>query len=324
MAKFVTNKDALIEKKLKQAVKARAELENAHKDQIQTLSNFAAKLAVSSKGQDVALDNLLAKFRQALSKGVSFDDLAPLINTITLSLKNQESVNTENHQKLSNSISDAGRQLQKLKGIPDDTRRKLRNLLDHELTEVNVSYEFLPVFEKLIGIYQKVLAVKTSSDVTAKPITVQKPELASELLTLANEITFEDDVSKEVIDIKTTLSQSAEVDVLLDCAIAIIEIIANSIARERQSAQGFLVSLNQTLEELHASILSTTNSTKHMSAELSGLNKQIDTVFLMPNIKYVHISSSLIKEVSSLDGDISKYVPRFVQDKIDIKKNEQK
>ena len=56
----------------------------------------------------------------------------------------------------------------------------------------------------------------------------------------------------------------------------------------------------------------------------NSLNKQIDTVFLMPNIKYVHISSSLIKEVSSLDGDISKYVPRFVQDKIDKKKNEQK
>lgn len=303
MAKFVTNKDALIEKKLKQAVKARAELENAHKDQIQTLSNFAAKLAVSSKGQDVALDNLLAKFRQALSKGVSFDDLAPLINTITQSLKNQESVNAENHQKLSNSISDAGKQLQKLKGIPDDTRRKLRNLLDHELTEVNVSYEFLPVFEKLIGIYQKVLAVKTSSDVTAKPITVQKPELASELLTLANEITFEDDVSKEVIDIKTTLSQSAEVDVLLDCAIAIIEIIANSIARERQSAQGFLVSLNQTLEELHASILSTTNSTKHMSAELSGLNKQIETKIKLLNEQTQKATSiSDLKEL--VDGEL--------------------
>ncbi|ALO44652.1 Diguanylate cyclase (GGDEF) domain protein [Pseudoalteromonas phenolica] len=303
MAKFVTNKDALIEKKLKLAVKARAELENAHKDQIQTLSNFAAKLAVSSKGQDVALDNLLAKFRQALSKGVSFDDLAPLINTITQSLKNQESVNAENHQKLSTSISDAGRQLQKLKGIPDDTRRKLRNLLDHELNEVNVSYEFLPVFEKLIGIYQKVLAVKTKVKEAHDSTTSQKPELASELLTLANEITFEDDVAKEVIDIKTTLSQSAEVDVLLDCAIAIIQIIANSIARERQSAQGFLVSLNQTLEELHASILSTTNSTKHMSAELSGLNKQIETKIKLLNEQTQKATSiSDLKEL--VDGEL--------------------
>jgi diguanylate cyclase (GGDEF)-like protein len=301
MAKFVTNKDALIEKKLQQALKARVELENAHKDQISTFSNFAAKLAVSCKGQDVALDNLLAKFRQALSKGVSFNDLTPLIHTISNSLKNQESVNAENHLKLSSSISEAGKQLQKLKGIPDDTRRKLRNLLDNELTEVNVSYEFLPVFEKLIGIYQKVLEVKTQGEVNEK--SSSKPELASELLTLTNEITFEDDVAKEVIDIKTTLSSSAEVDVLLDCAIAIIEIIANSIARERQSAQGFLVSLNQTLEELHASILNTTNSTKHMSAELSGLNKQIETKIKLLNEQTQKATS--ISELKALvDGEL--------------------
>ncbi len=303
MAKFVTNKDALLEKKLKQAVKARAELENAHKDQIQTLSNLAAKLAISSKGQDVALDNLLAKFRQVLTKGVSFDDLTPIINNITRSLKNQETVNAENHQKLSTSISDAGKQLQKLKGIPDDTRRKLRNLLDNELSEVNVSYEFLPVFEKLIGIYQKVLAVKTRTEEAQKASITKKPELASELLTLANEITFEDDVTKEVIDIKTTLSQSAEVDVLLDCAIAIIGIIANSIARERQSAQGFLVSLNQTLEELHTSILSTTNSTKHMSAELSGLNKQIETKIKLLN-EQTQKATSIADLKQLVDGEL--------------------
>ena len=91
----MTDKDALIEKKLQQAVKARAALEDAHKDQITTFSNFAARLAVSCKGQDVALDNQLAKFRQALTKGVSFDDLSPLINNITKALKNQEIVNAE-------------------------------------------------------------------------------------------------------------------------------------------------------------------------------------------------------------------------------------
>ncbi|TMN91439.1 GGDEF domain-containing protein [Pseudoalteromonas phenolica] len=297
----MTDKDALIEKKLQQAVKARAALEDAHKDQITTFSNFAARLAVSCKGQDVALDNQLAKFRQALTKGVSFDDLAPLINNITKALKNQEIVNAENHSKLSVTISEAGKQLQKLKGIPDDTRRKLRYLLDTELPEVNVSYEFLPVFEKLITIYKKVLSSKVSLD--GDNATTSKPELASELLTLTNEITFEDDVAKEVTDIKTTLSQSAEIDVLLDCSIAIIQIIANSIARERQSAQGFLVSLNQTLEELHASIINTTNSTKHMSEELSGLNKQIETKIKLLNEQTQKATSiSDLKEL--VDGEL--------------------
>ena len=42
------------------------------------------------------------------------------------------------------------------------------------------------------------------------------------------------------------------------------------------------------------------------------LNEKISTVFLMPHAKYTHISSSLIREVASLGGDISAYVPVHV------------
>ena len=42
------------------------------------------------------------------------------------------------------------------------------------------------------------------------------------------------------------------------------------------------------------------------------INDTIDTLFLMPNRKYVHISSSLIKEVAILGGDVSNYVSPMV------------
>jgi len=42
------------------------------------------------------------------------------------------------------------------------------------------------------------------------------------------------------------------------------------------------------------------------------LDSDITTVFLMPHQKYIHISSSLIKEVASLGGDISSYVPKHI------------
>ena len=42
------------------------------------------------------------------------------------------------------------------------------------------------------------------------------------------------------------------------------------------------------------------------------LNDEIVTLFMMPHERYTHISSSLIKEVASHGGDISKYVPSFV------------
>tara|TARA_Y100000996_G_C22402091_1_gene593571 strand:- start:307 stop:804 length:498 start_codon:yes stop_codon:yes gene_type:complete len=47
-----------------------------------------------------------------------------------------------------------------------------------------------------------------------------------------------------------------------------------------------------------------------------GLNDTIDTLFLMPNRKYVHISSSLIKEVALLGGDMSDYVSPVTLERI--------
>ena len=43
------------------------------------------------------------------------------------------------------------------------------------------------------------------------------------------------------------------------------------------------------------------------------LDDDIDTLFLMPDQKYTHISSSLIKEVALLGGCISEYVPEVVE-----------
>ena len=51
------------------------------------------------------------------------------------------------------------------------------------------------------------------------------------------------------------------------------------------------------------------------------LNNQITTLFMMPHEKYTHISSSLLKEVFHLGGDISNYVPELILDRLNNKIN---
>ncbi len=46
------------------------------------------------------------------------------------------------------------------------------------------------------------------------------------------------------------------------------------------------------------------------------LNEDVETVFLMPAQEYIHLNSTLIKEVSSFNGDITDYVPKNVEDKL--------
>ena len=42
------------------------------------------------------------------------------------------------------------------------------------------------------------------------------------------------------------------------------------------------------------------------------LNQNICTVFLMPHAKYTHLSSSMVREVASLKGNVTEYVPLYV------------
>jgi len=44
------------------------------------------------------------------------------------------------------------------------------------------------------------------------------------------------------------------------------------------------------------------------------MNQDVATVFLMPHDRYTHLNSSIIREISSLGGDVSDYVPPVVKE----------
>ncbi len=50
------------------------------------------------------------------------------------------------------------------------------------------------------------------------------------------------------------------------------------------------------------------------------LNNDVDTIFLTTNLEYAYLSSSTVREVAAFNGDISKFVPKIVQEKVLEKK----
>ena len=46
------------------------------------------------------------------------------------------------------------------------------------------------------------------------------------------------------------------------------------------------------------------------------LNKDVNTIFLMTDAKYTHLSSTVIREAADLGGDIDIYVPRVVAERL--------
>ena len=54
------------------------------------------------------------------------------------------------------------------------------------------------------------------------------------------------------------------------------------------------------------------------------LNDSINTIFMMPNEKYTHIGSSLIKEVYMLKGKIDDYIPEQILVEVKNKINDKR
>ena len=46
------------------------------------------------------------------------------------------------------------------------------------------------------------------------------------------------------------------------------------------------------------------------------LNTEVDTIFLTTSLKYSYLSSTIVKEVASYGGDISKFVPAFIAERV--------
>lgn len=49
------------------------------------------------------------------------------------------------------------------------------------------------------------------------------------------------------------------------------------------------------------------------------VNPDVDTIFLNTNLKYAYLSSSIVKEIARYGGDISKFVPACIIDRIKAK-----
>ena len=51
------------------------------------------------------------------------------------------------------------------------------------------------------------------------------------------------------------------------------------------------------------------------------LAPEISTIFMMPDEKYMHLNSTVVKEIAALKGDISSYVPAIVEAQLKSKLN---
>jgi len=105
------------------------------------------------------------------------------------------------------------------------------------------------------------------------------------------------------------------------------ELIRNSLGGmnnvEVDSFKGLLVQYADKMEAISIirglRVLSDFEDEFKMALMNRSLNDKVVTMFLMPHEKYTHLSSSIIREVAKLKGDVSNLVPTIVKNALDEK-----
>lgn len=119
---------SLMKQKLHDARKALDELNQDREEKLNTLIQFIGHLSLACKGQNLELDNKLAKLRHHLHKFEHIDEALPELMDIERLLKGQYNHTMTQLEESRQGLSRVIRQIQRVSSAPEKTKKKLTTL----------------------------------------------------------------------------------------------------------------------------------------------------------------------------------------------------
>lgn len=322
-----------LKRKLDSAIASRTAIDDEFKQQSTLFTELIIKLSQTGKGVDKALDNKLASLRALFSKSAPIEDVEKLVKEITkilnkYSIKQQQEIN-----HLQFEFENAGQALQKINGLPDDLRRKLRNLLSDNQNSKEAIPQYIPLLSQLVSLYQTALkkgnvdnaprGLLNSMAPSQKPLIAKTNSTNEQAIKrfsdFLNKITISRQYKNQLLKIKAGLNSDMPNEKLLNSFLEAFDVLSHDLIQERNTAKIFLSTLSDTLSTVQTAVKSTISAQeqcqkKHVALNLqlknqiSDMAEGLDQANTLIDIK-VDISSKLqaiastLEEKSSLENN---------------------
>lgn len=307
-----------LQNKLKAAIASRSILEEDFKAQSSLLIEFISKLSQVSKGINLKLDNRLAQLRALFKKSAPITEIELKITEISKLLHTHSVTNEQNIAHLHQQFNDAGHTLQKVKGLPDDLRRKLRTLLAETKSTKESLSQYAPLLSQLLAFYDTALCAKTATS-EKEPLLIQSQpqknkandksttnvnsELIKQVSSSLSKIHLSPQHTQALLTLNKKLLQDSTNDEVLLHLIEVFDVIVDDLKSERNSAKNFLKKLNETLSTVQIAVkktLSTCEKTQEtndkinikLQAQMSEMTGTVKEAMSLDQVK-VDISSKL-------------------------------
>ncbi|MDP5144902.1 diguanylate cyclase [Shewanella sp. ULN5] len=265
----------LMKQKLHAARSALDDINKDRNDKLKTLIQFIGHLSLACKGQNLELDNKLAKLRHHLHGYEQIDEALPELVDIERILKGQYNHTMTQLEESRMGLSRVIRQIQRVNSAPEKVKKEI-NYFKQELAKpFHTVWEYIPKVEKLIGFYEEILQQQfTSAD--DYDILPQHIQLARELAVKISEIEFRKDQRDQILVMKEVLLGEISLNTLLESYQTILSLLLDNIAREKSASQDFLYALNDALTVVRDVVNSSHNNNERSQQLKVQLNKEIN------------------------------------------------
>ncbi|REL35218.1 GGDEF domain-containing protein [Thalassotalea euphylliae] len=285
--------------KLDASIQARSTLEEDFNKRSTLLTDFLVKLSRLCKGQDLELDNRMAKLRAMLKKSAPLADVEKELANVSKLLNKQASKNELNIRDLHQKFHGAGTTLQKAKGLPPQSRRSLRSLLTENSDTKDTVIQYVPQLSELLSIYGEVLAAKDSIQVSgqahaamqssaalgANQSNSNQPEAAKSakgfierITSILSNIKLSEQLQQKLNHLKDELGNTQHIDdTLLNNIVAVLNLVAEDMEQERKTAKTFLSTLSGALSKVQRAVKSTLSNSQGHRSEQESINESLNS-----------------------------------------------
>lgn len=267
---------SLLKQKLHSAKVALDEVTAENNEKLHTLLQFIGHLSLACKGQNLELDNKLAKLRHQLSDSDNVEESLPELVEVEQLLKHQYNHVMVQLEDSRASLSRVIRQIQRVESVPDKVKKEINYYKKDLAKPFHTFWDYIPKVEQLVGFYESILQEQLAQG--DKLIVLPKHrQLAHELAHMISEVEFRKDQRDQVLVIKETLSNEIEVDSLIDSYQVILTLLLDNIAREKSASQEFLFALNDALSAVREVVTDSYNNTQRSFQLKKQLNREINS-----------------------------------------------
>ncbi|MGP1719169.1 sensor domain-containing diguanylate cyclase [Shewanella frigidimarina] len=266
---------SLMKQKLHAAKLALEEINTDRNDKLKTLIQFITHLSLACKGQNLELDNKLAKLRHHMHDFEQIDEALPELVDIERLLKSQYNHTMTRLEDSRNGLNRVIRQIQRINSAPDKLKKEITYFKQELGKPFHTVWEYIPKVEKLIFFYEEILKHEFA-DADNYEILPHHIQLAKELAAKIAEIEFRKDQRDQILVIKEVLLGDISLNNLLDSYQAILSLLLENITREKNASQDFLFALNDALTIVRDVVNNAHNNNQRCEQLKGQLNKEIN------------------------------------------------